>query len=198
MSAASSVTVNKQDIKEAINALQGDHKRPPNLTYTPTKDEVFITVSKFLDQNPNWVEAAIARDPALPQGDAGKQAAIQQLLLYQGLHAVAFHEQAHRFYETAQQQKADAEDTNNVSAKENLRKTAAQNLWRAREISQGVRRLTGGIEIHPGATIGKNFFIDHGAGVVIGETSEIGDWVTLYQGVTLGGTGKDAEIGSWQ
>ena len=48
-----------------------------------------------------------------------------------------------------------------------------------------------GIEIHPGATIGQKFFIDHGAGVVIGETSEVGDNVTLYQGVTLGGTGKE-------
>ena len=49
-----------------------------------------------------------------------------------------------------------------------------------------------GIEIHPGATIGKGVFIDHGAGVVIGETAEVGNNVTLYQGVTLGGTGKDA------
>src|SRR5438128_5377101 len=48
-----------------------------------------------------------------------------------------------------------------------------------------------GIEIHPGARIGRRFFIDHGMGVVIGETSEIGDDVLLYQGVTLGGTGKD-------
>lgn len=57
----------------------------------------------------------------------------------------------------------------------------------ARWQSQLVRALTG-IEIHPGATIGKNFFIDHGMGVVIGETAEIGDCVTLYHGVTLGGT----------
>ena len=52
-------------------------------------------------------------------------------------------------------------------------------------------RFVTGIEIHPGATIGKGFFIDHGMGVVIGETAEIGDNVTLYQGVTLGGTGKE-------
>lgn len=61
----------------------------------------------------------------------------------------------------------------------------------ARVISQHVRFWTG-IEIHPGATIGKGVFIDHGAGVVIGETAEVGNNVTLYQGVTLGGTGKDA------
>lgn len=72
----------------------------------------------------------------------------------------------------------------------------ANALWRrnfrfaARLISQFARFLTG-IEIHPGATIGKLLFIDHGMGVVIGETTEIGDNVTLFQGVTLGGTGKD-------
>ncbi|NLJ31921.1 MAG: serine O-acetyltransferase [Clostridiales bacterium] len=60
----------------------------------------------------------------------------------------------------------------------------------ARYLSQRARHKTG-IEIHPGATIGKGLFIDHGMGVVIGETTEIGDNCTLYQGVTLGGTGKD-------
>ncbi len=59
-----------------------------------------------------------------------------------------------------------------------------------RIISQLARWLTG-VEIHPGATIGTGFFIDHGMGVVIGETTEIGDYVTLFQGVTLGGTGKE-------
>ena len=69
-------------------------------------------------------------------------------------------------------------------------------LWRihlrllARLTSQWTRFVTG-IEIHPGATIGRRFFIDHGMGVVIGETSIVGDNVTVYQGVTLGGTGKD-------
>jgi serine O-acetyltransferase len=69
-------------------------------------------------------------------------------------------------------------------------------LWSARIpfiprlISQMIRFLTG-IEIHPGAVIGKRFFIDHGMGTVIGETCEIGDDVTLFQGVTLGGTGKE-------
>lgn len=60
----------------------------------------------------------------------------------------------------------------------------------ARLVSQMGRFFTG-IEIHPGATIGRGLFIDHGSGVVIGETAEIGDECTLYQGVTLGGTGKD-------
>jgi len=72
----------------------------------------------------------------------------------------------------------------------------AHKLWKMnipfipRIISQTARWLTG-IEIHPGATIGRGLFIDHGMGVVIGETSVIGDNVTMYQGVTLGGTGKD-------
>jgi serine O-acetyltransferase len=63
-------------------------------------------------------------------------------------------------------------------------------FFRARYISQRAARKTG-IEIHPGAQIGKGFFIDHGNGVIIGETTIIGDNVTLYQGVTLGGTGKE-------
>jgi serine O-acetyltransferase len=62
--------------------------------------------------------------------------------------------------------------------------------FRARWISQRAARKTG-IEIHPGAVIGKGFFIDHGSGVIIGETAIVGDNVTLYQGVTLGGTGKE-------
>lgn len=62
--------------------------------------------------------------------------------------------------------------------------------FRARRISQKAARKTG-IEIHPGAVIGKGFFIDHGSGVIVGETTIIGDNVTLYQGVTLGGTGKE-------
>ncbi len=63
-------------------------------------------------------------------------------------------------------------------------------FFRARKISQKAARRTG-IEIHPGAVIGKGFFIDHGSGVIIGETTIIGDNVTLYHGVTLGGTGKE-------
>lgn len=72
----------------------------------------------------------------------------------------------------------------------------AHRLWKmkfrllGRVVSQGARWVTG-VEIHPGASIGHGFFIDHGMGVVIGETTEIGDYVTLFQGVTLGGTGKE-------
>lgn len=72
----------------------------------------------------------------------------------------------------------------------------AHRLWKmrlrllGRLVSQFARWVTG-VEIHPGASIGNGFFIDHGMGVVVGETTEIGDYVTLFQGVTLGGTGKE-------
>ena len=88
-----------------------------------------------------------------------------EILTYSGLHAVAMYRVAHWFY------------------LKNLK-------FVARVISQTARFLTG-IEIHPGAKIGKGLLIDHGAGVVIGETAEIGDNCLLYQGCTLGGTGKD-------
>jgi serine O-acetyltransferase len=89
---------------------------------------------------------------------------LPEVLLYPGLHAITLHRLAHALW-------------------------VRQVPFVPRLISQ-IGRFFTGIEIHPGATIGRGFFIDHGMGVVIGETSEIGDWVTLYQGVTLGGTGK--------
>ena len=97
--------------------------------------------------------------------DPAATSSIEILLLYPGLKAVRAHRKAHWFYE---------HDMHFI----------------ARCISQYSARKTN-IEIHPGATIGKRFFIDHGTGVVIGETAEVGDDVTIYQGVTLGGTGKD-------
>ena len=85
--------------------------------------------------------------------------------VYPGVHAIFYYRVGHALYRA------------------NLR-------FFARAVSQGGRWLTG-IEIHPGAGIGRGLFIDHGMGVVIGETSVIGDNVTLFQGVTLGGTGKE-------
>jgi len=87
------------------------------------------------------------------------------LLTYSGLHAIISHRIAHRFFGLGLS-------------------------FSARFISQFTRFVTG-IEIHPGAVIGRGLFIDHGMGVVIGETSVIGDNVTMYQGTTLGGTGKE-------
>lgn len=97
--------------------------------------------------------------------DPAARSSLEIYFLYPGLKAVRSHRKAHWCYE------------------HNLK-------FLARFISQCSRHRTG-IEIHPGAKIGKRFFIDHGTGVVIGETAEVGDDVTIYQGVTLGGTGKD-------
>ncbi len=97
------------------------------------------------------------------QRDPAAKSCLEVLFLYQGLHALAAHRVAHAMYR-------------------------GKMFFLARVISQFARLATG-IEIHPGATIGRNFFIDHGMGVVIGETAEVGDNVLLYQGVTLGGTG---------
>lgn len=90
---------------------------------------------------------------------------IWEVLLYAGLHAIFWHRISHFLYQN-------------------------KFYFLARLISQTVRFFTG-IEIHPGAKIKKGFFIDHGMGVVIGETTEISDNVTLFQAVTLGGTGKE-------
>lgn len=101
---------------------------------------------------------------AIFENDPAARGILEVLTCYPGLHAIIVHRFNHRLYK-----------------------------WGVplipRLISQKVRFLTG-IEIHPGATIGKKFVIDHGMGIVIGETTEIGDNVLMYQGATLGGTGK--------
>lgn len=102
---------------------------------------------------------------AVFERDPAARSTVEVIFTYSGLHAIWFHRLAHALYK---------------------RKL----YFLARLISQISRFLTG-IEIHPGAKIGKGLFIDHGMGVVIGETCEIGDYVTIYQGVTLGGTGKE-------
>ena len=97
--------------------------------------------------------------------DPAARSVFEIFFLYSGFHALIYYRIAHFFY-------------------------VYHMFFIARLISQLGRFFTG-IEIHPGATIGRGLFIDHGSGVVIGETAEIGDECTLYQGVTLGGTGKD-------
>ncbi len=97
--------------------------------------------------------------------DPAARSYLEVILTYSGLHAIWAHRIAHALFK---------------------RKL----FFLARVVSQGSRFFTG-IEIHPGAKIGRRFFIDHGMGVVIGETCEIGDNVTVFQGVTLGGTGKE-------
>ena len=102
---------------------------------------------------------------AVKERDPAARSTVEVLLLYSGLHAIMLHRPAYFLY---------------------------RHKWffLARWISQFARFLTG-IEIHPGAKIGTGVMIDHGSGIVIGETAEVGDGCTLYQGVTLGGTGKD-------
>jgi serine O-acetyltransferase len=97
--------------------------------------------------------------------DPAAKSRIEILFCYPGFHAVLAHRLAHRLHRWG--------------------------LPLIPRILSQISRFFTGIEIHPGATIGRRFFIDHGAGVVIGETTEIGDDVLLYQGVTLGGTGNE-------
>ncbi len=102
---------------------------------------------------------------AVRDRDPAARSFLEVFLLYPGVKAIRMHRRAHFYY------------------KHNM-------MFLARYVSQKAARKTG-IEIHPGATIGRRLVIDHGTGVVIGETTEIGDDVLIYQGVTLGGTGKD-------
>ena len=97
--------------------------------------------------------------------DPAARSVLEVILLYPGFHILVYHRIAHWLYRH-------------------------KRFFLARWVSQHGRRRTG-IEIHPGATIGKCLFIDHGMGIVFGETAEIGDNCTIYHGVTLGGTGKD-------
>ena len=102
---------------------------------------------------------------AVKDRDPAARSSLEILLLYPGVKAIRMYRRANWFY------------------RHNMK-------FIARYISQHCARITG-IEIHPGATIGRRLVIDHGHGIVIGETTEIGDDVLIYQGVTLGGTGKE-------
>jgi serine O-acetyltransferase len=102
---------------------------------------------------------------AIKERDPAARTTFEVLTLYSGLHAIILHRPAHWLYKN-------------------------RAYFPARLLSQFARFLTG-IEIHPGAKIGHGVLIDHGSGVVIGETAEVGDNCTIYQGVTLGGTGKE-------
>ena len=97
--------------------------------------------------------------------DPAARSVLEVILLYPGFHILVYHRIAHWLYEHG-------------------------HFFLARWVSQHGRHKTG-IEIHPGARIGKCLFIDHGMGIVFGETTVIGDNCTIYHGVTLGGTGKD-------
>jgi serine O-acetyltransferase len=99
------------------------------------------------------------------QEDPAAKSVLEIFFCYPGFHAILIHRFAHRLYRAG--------------------------VPLIPRILSQISRFFTGIEIHPGARIGRRFFIDHGSGVVIGETTEIGDNVLIYQGVTLGGTGKE-------
>ena len=127
---------------------------------------IFKTSTRKVTDTVAAIRNEIATDiAAVRSRDPAARSDLEILLLYSGVHAILAYRVAHKLY-------------------------LSKHYFAARAVSQWARHKTG-IEIHPGATIGKGLFIDHGMGVVIGETTEIGDNCTLYQGVTLGGTGKD-------
>ena len=117
---------------------------------------------RIADEISDEVKTDIA---AVRERDPAARNDLEVLMLYSGVHAILAYRVAHKLY-------------------------LGKKYFPARAVSQFAKFITG-IEIHPGATIGKGLVIDHGSGVVIGQTAEIGDNCTLYQGVTLGGTGKD-------
>lgn len=126
------------------------------------KIKEYCGVCKKLTEMKNQLKYDIE---VIKERDPAAKTNLEVMLLYSGLHAVWAHRISHSLYN--------------------------KNFFMpARMVSQIARFLTG-IEIHPGAKIGRGLFIDHGSSVVIGETAEIGENCTLYQGVTLGGTGKD-------
>lgn len=109
-----------------------------------------------------WMKEAIA---ATKRNDPAARTTLEIVLTYPGFHALFWHRLSHFLYR--------------------------KHLYLLARINSQFWRFITGIEIHPGAKIGRGVFIDHGMGVVIGETAEVGDYVTLFHGVTLGGTGKD-------
>jgi serine O-acetyltransferase len=128
--------------------------------------EKAVDISKSAARTVCCIKQEIESDiEAIKQRDPAAKSNAEILLLYSGLHAILAYRVSHKLY-------------------------LGGHTFSARAVSQAAKFLTG-IEIHPGATIGKGLVIDHGMGVVIGETAEIGDNCTIYQGVTLGGTGKD-------
>jgi len=151
----------KEAIKKAVKSGFGKLRVASGRLYSAVEDKVIKGKSFFSE-----LKEEIKEDvKAVRERDPAARSDIEVMLLYSGVHAMLAYRVAHRLY---------------VNKK----------FLPARAVSQLARFLTG-IEIHPGAEIGKRLMIDHGSGVVIGETCIIGNDCTIYQGVTLGGTGKD-------
>ncbi len=151
----------KAAMKAALKTNLGKLRVASGRMFSKVGDKVSAGKS-FLAELRDNIKEDVA---AVRERDPAARSDIEVLLLYSGVHAMLAYRVSHKLY---------------VNKK----------FLPARAVSQLARFFTG-IEIHPGATIGKRLMIDHGSGVVIGETCVIGDDCTLYQGVTLGGTGKD-------
>lgn len=151
----------KEKIKKAVKAGYGKLRVASGRLYSVIEDKIFDGRCFFSE-----IKEEIMEDvAAVRERDPAARSDIEVMLLYSGVHAMLAYRVAHKLY---------------VNKK----------FLPARAVSQLARFLTG-IEIHPGAQIGKRLMIDHGSGVVIGETAEVHKGVVMYQGVTLGGTGKE-------
>ena len=153
-------------MNSAVNKTKIEKKKNPTVALIEKKaHKVGQTLKTIKTVTRETIDAVKDDVRATRERDPAATSDAEVLLLYSGVHAVAAYRVAHRVHEHG-------------------------HPFAARTISQAARFVTG-IEIHPAAKIGRGLVIDHGMGVVIGETTEIGDNCTLYQGVTLGGTGKD-------
>ena len=151
----------KAKLKKAIKNGYGKICVASGRLYSAIEDKIFDGRCFFSELKEGILEDVAA----VRERDPAARSDIEVMLLYSGVHAMIAYRVAHKLY-------------------------INEKFLPARAVSQLARFLTG-IEIHPGAEIGKRLMIDHGSGVVIGETCIIGDDCTIYQGVTLGGTGKD-------
>ena len=135
------------------------------MTKAINTDSIKKKLGAVKNETKELIELARYDVKAIRERDPAARSNAEVVLLYSGFHALLAHRIAHKLHEK-------------------------KHYLGARAVSQLARHYTG-VEIHPAAKIGKGLVIDHGMGVVIGETTEIGDNCTIYQGVTLGGTGKD-------
>lgn len=167
------------EIDNAFDRLGGDPIKVPDAKQVREDIKAFLNQ----DSEKDWVKNAIKHDAALKTKKT-PESQRAELMTYQGLHALALHHEAHGIHNAGQTLVKEGEEQGDQKKIEQ----GEQKKTEARVISQGARHVTGGIEIHPGAVIGKNCFIDHGASLVIGGTAVIGDDVSFYHGITLGAT----------
>ena len=150
-------------------SLSNHHQAPPGVAQrnqnSPNFDNSSLPENRFGPESTNFFQVLIADIQTIYQRDPAARNWLEILFCYPGLQAITWHRIAHRLHRWGIP-------------------------FLPRFLSQLSRWFTG-IEIHPGAKIGKGVFIDHGMGVVIGETAIVGDYALIYQGVTLGGTGKE-------